>query len=195
MVNGDEAALARLECMEAFLTSPGAPGVASFPFPGWPEPNADSYINNLRSAGNLLPMIERCLEKSVDTDPAELQSLYSESVTVDGLNQIGAPPASPPGPTSQVNLPVTSVAMLAVSTDTYAAVGLGYGTLDIPPELGTSGISIAITPSPATCSPGGSLRYGPPTQHDDDPNPKYPVHPNPKLPRQNPRHHPTSTRA
>lgn len=158
MVNGDEAALARLECMEAFLTSPGAPGVANFPFPGWPEPNADSYINNLRSAGNLLPMIERCLEKSVDTNPAELQSLYSESVTVDGLNQIGAPPASPPGPTSQVNLPVTSVAMLAVSTDTYAAVGLGYGTLDIPPELGTSGISIAITPSPATCSPGGSVQ-------------------------------------
>ena len=71
-------------------------------------------------------MVEHCLERSDDTNAQKMQFLYTEPVTTAGLSQIGA--TSPSTQTSTVTLPVTGVAMLAVSTDPYATVSLGYGT-------------------------------------------------------------------
>jgi hypothetical protein len=156
--DGVDAAIARLFCTAEIQIPPGATGIADFPLPAWPIVSVDGYVDNLRDPGNLIPMIESCLENSVDSNPAQMQSLYSETVTTDGLNQIGVQPASP-SQTSQVKLPVTAVAMLAVSTDPYAAVGLGYGTLDIPPDSENPVISVTISPPTASVAPGQSVQF------------------------------------
>ncbi len=148
-LNGVTAAFERTFITAELEQPPPPTGIADFPLPAWPQPNASAYVTSIRSAGNIVPMIERCLEKSVDTNPLLVQSLYSETITTDGLSQIGATLASPTGPPSQVQLPVTGVAMLAVSTDPYAAVGLGYGTLDIPSLPAASTISVTIAPASA----------------------------------------------
>jgi hypothetical protein len=151
----------------AALASPPSPtGIADFPLPAWPPPVPAAYVANLRSTANVVPMIERCLEHSVDGNPAKMQSAYSETVTTDGLGQIGTAPPSP-SVSSQVLLPVTGVVMLAVSTDPYAAVALGYGTVDLPPLAGSTGTVISVAPAAArvligktlqlTASPSGTM--------------------------------------
>ena len=66
---------------------------------------------------------------------------------------------SPGTQTSTVTLPVTGVAMLAVSTDPYAAVSLGYGTLDIPPATGGGTVTIVIAPTSVTVAPGRTEQF------------------------------------
>src|SRR5260370_42605261 len=93
-------------------------------------------------------MIERCLKQSVDSDPAKQQSAYVETITVPGIKQSNVPGASAnPAQTSQAALPIVGVAMLAASTDSYAAVALGYGTVDIPPRQQTAAPSAVATPT------------------------------------------------
>jgi hypothetical protein len=109
-------------------------GIADFPLPAWPVPNPAAYVANIRSAKSLVPMIERCLKNSTDSDPAKQQSGYVENVTVPGIKQSNVPGATAdPAQTTQAALPIVGVGMLAASTDSYAAVSLGYGTVDVPP--------------------------------------------------------------
>ena len=157
-LDGVTAATIRTLITAELESAPPPTGIADFPLPAWPQPNPSAYIANIRGLDNLVPMIERCLEHSVDSDPAQMQSSYSETVTTDGLNQIGAGPSSP-AQSSQVSLPVTGVAMLAVSTDPYAAVALGYGTLDLPPGTGTTGSSITVSPTSATVFTGRTQQF------------------------------------
>jgi hypothetical protein len=102
-------------------------------------------------------MIENCLKVSDDTNAQKMQSLYTEPVTTDGLSQIGA--TSPGTQPSQVTLPITGITMLAVSTDPYAAVSLGYGTLDIPPTPGSGGITVLIAPTSVRVAPGAKEQF------------------------------------
>jgi hypothetical protein len=105
-------------------------------------------------------MIERCLENSVDANPSQMQASYTETVTVDGIRQTGVAVSSPdPTTPSLVNLPVTGIAMLAVSTDSFAAVALGYGTVDIPPDTGSTSVSVSIAPASATVAVGKSQQF------------------------------------
>ncbi len=136
---------------------PPPTGVTDLPLPVWAQPNPSAYINYIRSAGNIVDMVEHCLENSDDTNAQKMQSLYTEPVTTAGLSQIGA--TSPGTQTSTVTLPVTGVAMLAVSTDPYAAVSLGYGTLDIPPATGGGTVTIVIAPTSVTVAPGRTEQF------------------------------------
>ena len=156
-LDGVTAATARVLITAVLESAPPPTGLADFPLPAWPQPNPGAYVTNIRDPGNVVPMIERCLEKSVDTDAARMQSSYTETVTTDGLGQIGSAAPSP-AQTSQVSLPITGIAMLAVSTDPYAAVGLGYGTLDLPPQAGSAG-GISISPTAATVFIGRTLQF------------------------------------
>jgi hypothetical protein len=114
---------------------PFGTGIGDFPLPAWPVPDAVAYVANIRSAKSLVPMIERCLKNSKDTDPAKQQSAYVETVTVPGVKQSNVPGATAnPAQTTQATLPIVGISMLAASTDSYAAVSLGYGTIDIPPQ-------------------------------------------------------------
>ncbi len=158
-LNGVTAATERTLITAELELPPPPTGIVDFPLPAWPQPNATAYVTSIRSAGNIVPMIEHCLENSVDTNPQKMQSLYSETINTDGLSQIGATLASPTGPPSQVQLPVTGVAMLAVSTDPYAAVGLGYGTLDIPPLRGAPTITVTIAPASASVAINSTAQF------------------------------------
>jgi hypothetical protein len=157
-LDGVTAAVDRMLLTTQLSGSPPPTGVADFTLPAWPQPDPTGFVTNMRGATNIVPMIERCLEKSIDTDPVNNQANYSETMTVDGLSQIGVdvPGTSP----SQVTLPICAMAMLAVGTDPFAAVSLGYGTLDIPPAPGSSTISVSVNkPYYPEVVTGGTMQF------------------------------------
>lgn len=124
----------RLLITALLQVNPSGTGIADFPLPVWPVPDAAAYVANMRGANSLVPMIERCLENSTDSSPGHEQAAYFEAVAIPGIKQSNVPGATPdPAQATTVTLPVVGVGMLAASTDSYAAVSLGYGTTDIPP--------------------------------------------------------------
>ena len=133
LTDGLTAAGQRLSIAHLFRGLAPATGDASFPLPAWPPSNVPAYLSNLRSPSNLFPMIARCLMNSVDTSQAKMQSAYSETVNLDGIKQANLPGATAdPAKPSTAVMPVVSLSMLAVGTDSDAATALGYGTIDIP---------------------------------------------------------------
>jgi hypothetical protein len=128
------AAEERLLLSHAFLKQPPPTGDPTFPLPGWPASNPAQYLANLRSGSNLFPMIVRCLQGTNDANPAQMQSNYVETVNnLDGIIQANVPNATPdPSQKSTVEIPVVSLSMLAVTTDSDAALAIGYGTIDLP---------------------------------------------------------------
>jgi hypothetical protein len=134
-LDGVTASVLRTTITALLQLNPPPTGVADFPLPAWPVPDPPSYVNQLRSGSSLMPMIERCLKTSVDSDATKTQSLYTETVHLEGIKQANLPGATAdPSRPSQATLPITGVSMMSVSTDSFAAVSLGYGTVDIPPS-------------------------------------------------------------
>ncbi|HEX5191934.1 MAG TPA: hypothetical protein VFW09_03965 [Solirubrobacteraceae bacterium] len=130
---GFKAAVLRLLIAELLRGQPQPSPDAQFPLPAWPPSSPTGYLQNLCGPDNLLALIGECLTVSVDADITKTQSLFTKSVTLDGIKQANLPGAQAnPGQTSTALLPVVSVAMLGVSTDSDAATGLGYGTVDFP---------------------------------------------------------------
>ena len=136
LTTGILAARERMALSHLFLKPPPASGDPTFPLPAWPPSNPAEYLLNLRSGRNLFPMIVKCLQNSNDSNPTQMQSLYMETVNnLDGIIQANAPAGSNPTPAGQsgsAEIPVVSLSMLGVSTDSDAALALGYGTIDIP---------------------------------------------------------------
>jgi hypothetical protein len=133
LTDGFTAAEERLLVTNVFRDTPPPTGDPTFPLPAWPSPNVAGYLSNLRSASNLFPMITRCLQNSVDSIAAKMQSLYSETVNLDGIKQANLPNATAdPTKPSTARMPIVNLSMLAVSSDCDAAVALGYGTVDVP---------------------------------------------------------------
>ena len=128
------AAEERMALSHIFLKQPQPSGDPTFPVPPWPASNPVQYLANLRSGTNLFPMIVKCLQGTNDANPAQMQSIYVETVNnLDGVFQANVPNAKKdPSQTSTVEIPVVQLSMLAVSTDSDAALALGYGTVDIP---------------------------------------------------------------
>jgi hypothetical protein len=132
-LDGYAAAEQRLRIAHLLGGTPPDTGDPQFPLPPWPRSSPVGYLDNLRSAGNLFGMIGDCLAASVDSDPARMQSLYTEQVTLDGIKQANLPGATAnANQTSTAGIPVVATAMLGVSTDSDAATALGYGTIDLP---------------------------------------------------------------
>ena len=148
--DGAAFAVERVLITAALQVNPSGTGITDFPLPAWPAPVADAYLANIRGTNSLLPMIERCLENSIDTDPTKQQADYVETVTVPGIAQSNTSGSSAsPTQTTQAALPIVGVAMLAASTDSYAAVALGYGTVDIPPPAVIDAGPVPTTVHPA----------------------------------------------
>lgn len=147
-LDGPSAAVQRLTIAALLQADPPPTGVASFPLPPWPAPNPAAYVQTLRSpapnVAAMAMMIGRCLQWAVDGDPNRMQVQYVDPLTISGIKQANLANASA-GANSTVQVPVVGTAMLGVSTDSYGAVALGYGTTDIPPVR----LSVpAPTPSP-----------------------------------------------
>ena len=60
--------------------------------PLWPPSLPVPYVERLRSAGNLFSMIASCLETTVDSSAAKMQSQYIETVDIAGITQANLPP-------------------------------------------------------------------------------------------------------
>ncbi len=130
---GFEAAELRLTIAELLRGQPPASPDAQFPLPAWPPSSPTGYLQNLCGPGNMLALIGECLAASVDGDPTRMQSLFTQALTLDGIKQANLPGAqADPSKPSTVELPVVGTAMLGVGTDSDAATGLGYGTVDFP---------------------------------------------------------------
>ncbi|HUP02726.1 MAG TPA: hypothetical protein VMU19_01975 [Bryobacteraceae bacterium] len=160
-LNGVTFATNRMIVGSQLQLPPPATGIADFPLPSWPAPNPSAYVSALRAADGLVPMVENCLENCVDTDPSKQQADYSETVAVSGPSQPGLPAASPTGP-SQASIPVVGASMLSAAADSFAAVSLGYGTYDIPPDLAnlpSSGVAISLSPASASIRVGASVQF------------------------------------
>ena len=83
-LDGVQAAELRGDITALLQVDPPGTGIADFPLPAWPVPNIPAYVAWLRGAKSLVPMIERCLQNSVDTNPAKLQADYTETVSLAG---------------------------------------------------------------------------------------------------------------
>ena len=152
-LQGYAAAELRLLIAHLLRGTPPPTGDPQFPLPAWPTSSPPAYLANLASAGNLLSMIGDCLAASVDSDPARMQSLYTESVSLDGIKQANMPGATAdPSRPSTAELPVVGVTMMGVSTDSDAATALGYGTIDFPGLAVTKGTKTAGTAAEETAA-------------------------------------------
>jgi hypothetical protein len=131
---GVVAARARMALSHLFQKQPPSSGDPTFPVPSWPASVPVKYLENLRSGMNLFPMIVSCLQHSNDSNPAQMQSAYKETVNkLDGIIQANIPGQTPnPAQTTTVDIQVVALSMMSVSTDSDAALALGYGTVDIP---------------------------------------------------------------
>ena len=153
-LDGLTAAQLRTEITALLQVNPPGTGIADFPLPAWPVPNSSAYVAWLRSKPSLVPMIERCLQHSVDTNPAQLQADYTETVNLAGIKQASLPGAkADPARPSKATLPIPGVVMMGVSTDSFAAVSLGYGAVDIPPRPDTPGATPTVAVPPAHVLP------------------------------------------
>ncbi len=134
LTTGYTAAIERLLIADLCRDPPPATGDPSFPLPLWPPSLPVPYVERLRSAGNLFSMIACCLETTVDSSAAKMQSQYIETVDIAGVTQANLPPGLTPTPTnpSTAKIQVVGLTMIGVGTDSDAATALGYGTIDLP---------------------------------------------------------------
>jgi hypothetical protein len=135
--SGLEAAHNRLSLAAALHLPLPATGVADIPTPDWPPPDVQKYLQLLRDPDpSPLRMIDLCLRSTDDTTLASRQPEFLYLAKLDGIRQADIPGAKPGTDLTYVKLPVVGVTMLAIGNDSYAATGLGYGTVDFPVKLG-----------------------------------------------------------
>jgi hypothetical protein len=132
---GTSAARLRLAIARFLHVPPPDTGVPGLPAPPWPGPDPDAYLKLLRGPGLApVPLIQECLEATDDTDPARLQADFLHEAVLGGIRQADLPGAAPGPDPTVARLPVVATSMLSTSSDSYAASGLGYGTVDFPPK-------------------------------------------------------------
>ncbi|MBO3752417.1 hypothetical protein J5X84_40710 [Streptosporangiaceae bacterium NEAU-GS5] len=125
-LSAQEAARVRLAVARILQLEPPPVGAGGIIPPAWPFPGAAGFLGAL-NAGPLDDIID-CLVNSDDADPQRRQALHVVSRALPGIGQIGQPPGPDP---ATLRLPTTAYVSLAVQ-DSPAAVGLGFGTADIP---------------------------------------------------------------
>ena len=129
---GVDAAKIRLEIDKMMQLPPPNTGIAGVPTPDWPAPDASLYLQTLRDLPSApMELIRACLKATDDADPNHLQVAFMHEAEVPGIRQ--ADGAGSSGEAARVKLPVVGVTLLLTSSDSFAATGLGYGTIDFPP--------------------------------------------------------------
>ncbi|PZX55354.1 hypothetical protein LV84_02492 [Algoriphagus ratkowskyi] len=132
MINAKDAALFRLMIGQFFSGKPGSLTSIDSQVPDvdWQFPDPGQYLNFLSSgSGSQLDIIKSCLEKSKDQSwlSIERQPAYVYETSIDGISQVGS---GNTGEDANVRIPVVAHTLLSVSTESPAALGLGFGTTD-----------------------------------------------------------------
>ncbi|WP_163778313.1 Ig-like domain-containing protein [Myxococcus vastator] len=135
-MTGYNAAQFRLEIAALMqVDPPPVPGVVVSP--AWPAPDPvlflQEMVNGRAGSGgrSFFRAVRACLSQTVDSDPTRQQRDFVVTHELDGLAQVGQ--NVPPEGTTTFRLPVVGTSMMNVATDSFAATGLGYGTIDLPP--------------------------------------------------------------
>ena len=133
---GLEAAKVRLEIAALLHLAIPPTGVTDIPALDWPAPEAGVYLDELRdpkpSPGGL---IRECLENTDDLDFAKMQFKYEHHTELEGIRQADLENAAPGDDPTQMDVPVVATTMLSMTTDSFGATALGYGTVDFPPRV------------------------------------------------------------
>lgn len=138
LMNAKDAALVRLQLGEWLFTPPPPVSLvdALVPDVKWVHPEPDRYLNMLFNGQDAqLRMIQECLEKCDDFsyDRNDRQPAFIRHTTVPGIHQPGISGSTT---TAEAEIPVVAQSMLAVSSESPAALALGYGTFDfVSPRL------------------------------------------------------------
>jgi hypothetical protein len=125
--NGPDAALLRLSVAQILqLERPAAGGGLTTPPWGFPDPQA--FLDVLRKT--VLPDVAGCLLHSDDADPNALQANHKSTYSIDGVRQPGQP-----APTDPATMALSTTAFVSMAVqDGPVALGLGFGTIDVPPQ-------------------------------------------------------------
>ena len=126
-LSGPDAALLRMGVAALLQLDPPPVGAGGLVAPPWPAPDPGVFLDVLRKGP--LDDVARCLMDTDDMDPAHLQAGYVVDRAMPGLRQPGQPPGPDP---ATLGLTTTQYIGLAVN-DSPVALGLGFGTTDIPP--------------------------------------------------------------
>jgi len=129
--SGFEAAHDRLKIGEILYEPPFPTGPGGVLAPGWPAPPPNQVLAEIRD-GDLKPLslLREMFENVSPGDPARRQFTFAHQVTdLRGFHQPGGGISTDP---ANVDLPVASLILLSVATDTWSALVLGFGTTDFP---------------------------------------------------------------
>jgi hypothetical protein len=149
-LDGVIAALQRLTLAEAaHLPLPAPP--APLPSVAWPAPPPDPFLISVRDNRSVGGAIRRCIAGSDNRVFGHRQFDFRDTSTVRGIVQADHPVVG--APDAQVALPVVGVTQLLASGDGFAAVALGYGTMDIGrpgrnPTGAPAGETVTMTAGP-----------------------------------------------
>ncbi|MBL7775465.1 MAG: hypothetical protein JNK89_05650, partial [Saprospiraceae bacterium] len=142
----DQAALIRLLMGAYIMPAPPDLGDPSLSTPAWLPPDPLRYIDYLtRDSSSLLFDIQKCLENTDDSswNPAARQPAFVAQRTISGIHQDGIAPAT----SGSARFPVVGSALLQVSSDSFGALALGYGTYDFAnqtSETSTAAVASAV---------------------------------------------------
>jgi hypothetical protein len=126
------AALDRLTIAAALHEQPPSLSMLSLPDADWPAPVPQRILQYINEADPpLLLMLRACLLNSDDTSFGHRQADFRISRRAAGMRQRFDETFR--SEESRMALPVLDMTMLAVSSDSYAATALGFGTIDFPP--------------------------------------------------------------
>jgi hypothetical protein len=144
-LDGIAAALRRLQMAQLLVLQPPDTGVAGAAPPAWPPVDPGLYLKLLREGQRaVVPLLLDCLKNTDDT-PEKLQGGFRNELKLAGLRQF-AVPGAPATEKATTRLPIIGTTMLAVATDSDAAVALGFGAVDMPPKWGTASTKDFVTP-------------------------------------------------
>jgi hypothetical protein len=135
-MSGFEAATVRLDIAIALHQDIPPTRVTGIPTPQWPPPDQKGFLEMLcASDRSILEVIRDCLESTYPASSNWLQWSYKHEASLEGVRQADIPDAEPGKDEALLSLPVVGTTLLAVSSENYAAVALGYGTHDFPPQI------------------------------------------------------------
>ncbi len=120
------ASLQRLKIGELLFITPPSAGDIQVPDPTWKAVDTARYFND--AEGTILPLISDCLTDSDDESyfKKDRQPAFAATITVPGIHQPGGPPPD----NADALIPVVGTTLLSISTESPAALCLGFGTTD-----------------------------------------------------------------
>lgn len=132
LTNPERASMQRLLIGELLFPTPPSLNDPQVPDPQWNAPKSDLYFNDLKKPEGILELIKKCLSNTDDFSgtPLNRQPAFAITQIIKGIHQPGGDPPKD----AEARIPVVGTTLLSVTSDSPAALGLGFGTTDFVPR-------------------------------------------------------------